>query len=430
MAEVRIFPEVKAGVPAWMGSVGVKPGEWLSMTKAQLRTMQRPDKPLKVQVWATGMLHTAAYQGEAAFTMRHGKRVPLTPGDIIKELWGVAKEFYSAQRAAGATDAQIKGLREDKYHLRRALEELEDEGVCARLTHEGVPLKDVPPEKRQQLHGRIRLLFWLKPAAAGEATVEREWRRQIARLEEPEEGAKIWPLRTRIRLITQLLDFPKPGKTEIADASYIERVECALAAAKAAFKGAMEGLLGKGATGRPLEGFTEKPLDGATGWTAFERKDERNGSAPSCSPDLYKEVAAAAVVVESAAAPPPPPLPSPESQTPNTNAFLAREMGMYGFPVDRHLATRLGKYLPLEKVAEFCKFLRWKNAQRPQAIAPGLYPTIASEFIQDYDGRCPSDAPVKRGVDGRTPEERKQIIEIALAEERSRKHAGVKSNSR
>ena len=77
-----------------MAQFGIKKGEYLSMTKAQLKTQQRPDRPLKVQVWATGMLHCAGYQSQAAMTMRNGKKVPLAPNDIIRELHNIACKYF------------------------------------------------------------------------------------------------------------------------------------------------------------------------------------------------------------------------------------------------------------------------------------------------------------------------------------------------
>src|SRR5579862_9431871 len=81
------------GVPIWMAQLGLKRSGWLNLSKAQLRTMQEPGKPLKVRVWATGMLHSPGYKGQEAFRMRNDKRVPLTPRDIIDELFRVAKEY-------------------------------------------------------------------------------------------------------------------------------------------------------------------------------------------------------------------------------------------------------------------------------------------------------------------------------------------------
>ena len=81
------------GVPVWMAELGVKKSEWLSLSKAQLRTMQAPTKPLKVRLWATGMLHSPGYRGEEAFRMRNNKKFPLAPTDIIEELFRVAKQL-------------------------------------------------------------------------------------------------------------------------------------------------------------------------------------------------------------------------------------------------------------------------------------------------------------------------------------------------
>jgi hypothetical protein len=121
--------------------------------------MQRPDKPLKVQIWATGMLHSPGYQGELACTMRNGKKVPLTSGDIINELFVVAKKYYTAG-GIKATEEEMAQRKETKEHVRRALRELEEDGVALRQDDTGVPLRDLA-EDPQETGERT-------PGAAGE----------------------------------------------------------------------------------------------------------------------------------------------------------------------------------------------------------------------------------------------------------------------
>ena len=218
----------------WMGQFGIKDGEYLSMTKAQLRTQQRPDRPLKVQVWATGMLHTAGYQGEVAMTMRNKKQVPLAPNDIIKELYAAAVKYF---RDGGiqASDAELEKLRETKETIRRALSALEEDGVCQRTDDQGRLLSDLSDAESRKLgNGKIRLCFFLRPKSATAKTVEQDWRERGVKAQEATVD-EIRLLTPPIWKILNIFQIEKPGKATLSNAEFQQRVNHAYESAKKVF---------------------------------------------------------------------------------------------------------------------------------------------------------------------------------------------------
>lgn len=179
----------------WMNAYGIRPDERLAVTKEQLQPMQWPNKPLKVQLWATGMLHSPGYAGELAqTTVVHGsgetKRkqvVPLTAALIAHELATIALRWYTdaqidtdpflkqakpellerfpePRTVADNTRIKIHVLRWPKQDLRQAMEELEDEGLLERRAVDGRLLREMPAAERRRLpSGSIRLFFYLRP---------------------------------------------------------------------------------------------------------------------------------------------------------------------------------------------------------------------------------------------------------------------------
>ena len=115
-----------SSVPDWLAAAGIGPTEYITVTKPQLKFLQRPYYTLKLQVWATVILHTAGYKGEEAFTMRNGLRIPLTSAHIVSELHAAAKEYYTAEGIA-MSPQQAASLREDKETVRKILAELEED---------------------------------------------------------------------------------------------------------------------------------------------------------------------------------------------------------------------------------------------------------------------------------------------------------------
>ena len=233
MADAR--PDTKKSLAQnWMGQFGIKDGEYLSMTKAQLRTQQRPDRPLKVQVWATGMLHTAGYQGEVAMTMRAKRKVPLAPNDIIKELYATAVKYF---RDGGiqASDAELEQLRETKETIRRALSALEEDGVCQRTDDQGRLLSDLSDAESRKLgNGKIRLCFFLRPKSATAKTVEQDWRERGVKAQEATVD-EIRLLTPPIWKILNIFQIEKPGKATLSNAEFQQRVNHAYESAKKVF---------------------------------------------------------------------------------------------------------------------------------------------------------------------------------------------------
>jgi hypothetical protein len=230
------------GVPDWMAAFGIKPGEWLDVAKFQLRSQMRPGpgRTLKSQVWACGILHTAGYKGERAITMHGGKKFNLTPAVIIRELHAEALEYY---RSAGVeiTDDQSKKLKETKEHVRRSIEDLEDDGVCDRKA-DGASLQTLSTEQRQRLpSGRIEYHFYLKPQAANPEAVKKEWARFVADPTSPHDVSKVevatgWLPPVPISQVLKAFGFERPGKEVITSPDYQKIVSRAWESAKKVFE--------------------------------------------------------------------------------------------------------------------------------------------------------------------------------------------------
>lgn len=271
-------------VPAWMLDLGVKPKEWLNMTKAQLRSQQRPDKPLKVQVWATGMLHTSGYNTQEATTLRNGKKVPLTPGDIATELFTMAKQYYQVA-GVKASEKEFAALKESKEDLRQALKDLEDDGVAMRTDAKGTPLRELSADQLRRLpSGRTRMLFWAIPRQPDPIDVASEWQQRLP--PEPPESApddpdlpsavygEVGKISLPLPPIWQILKGLKIGdsetaqiKAKIANPAYQKTVERAWLAARKIFIEVVTESL-------PDEVGPESPREVGTTGGAFETKDE------------------------------------------------------------------------------------------------------------------------------------------------------------
>jgi hypothetical protein len=288
-------------VPPWMADLGLKAGPdgWLNASKAQLRAMQRPDKDLKVRVWATGILHAPGYNGQEALIVRskNGQKESLRPGDIIWELFQIAKKYY-AGAGIKATDAEWAKLKESKERLREAMSELEDEGVAQRTDAKGTPFDQLSIEQRQRLpSGRTRMFFWLFPRNAKPENVLLEWeqfqKRQTTSSHEAEKP-EVTPTALPVPPIWQILkvfQIEKPDKAQISNPDYQKRVERARVAAREVF---LEVVL------QPLpvydaEVVPGRPPEVAPTAGAFESKAEsrtvgvEQASRPAASPvPLYK----------------------------------------------------------------------------------------------------------------------------------------------
>lgn len=245
--------------------------------------MQRPDKELTEQVWATGMIHSNGYQGELAYTMNGGERVPLTASDIAAELHKEALRYY---KPAGLTAAEQDALRETKGHIRRAIESLEEQGVCERRRAEDdKPVRELSADEQQRLsHGKVLLYFWHVPRNANPDLVRENWRIQSERLvnSEPETRAQslvalgdhpMVPSIPPIKLILKTFGISGLGVyAHFANPAYTEPLARAWENAKKSFiaelapileaiEGTAEGTptkIGEGPTAGTLEGTTTR----------------------------------------------------------------------------------------------------------------------------------------------------------------------------
>ena len=385
-----------AGVPAWMAAVGIKPGEWLILTKSQLRAMQRPDRPLKVQVWATGMLHTAAYQGEEAFTMRNGKQVRLSASDIIKELHRVAIKFYTEGGLKLAPE-QLAKLREDKKHIRRALESLEEDGVCQRTDKQRNPIRQLPMEVRERMHGATRLFFWAEPRRADPQVIAREWSRAAALLLVAEgKGPKSWALLPPIPQILKLFGIPQKSKADFeADPDFSTRVERGYLEAKKIFLEIVAGRPVEGPSGEPLKDALQEPLKGPTPGGAIERNVRKEqGNLPSGGRSFSGAVGQGGFAPSSmgATAPPNPPpaevagTPLVEPQNPPTRRESTARTNREDIPALCQIFERLQNELRKTNIPKLRGHPFAKRA-KPDLKNQGDQTTL--RLIQTALGSCP-----------------------------------------
>lgn len=248
------------GPPDWLTKAGIEPGEFLIPSKPQLRAWQRPGHMLKVQVWATLMLHAAGYQGELAVIMIKGGRVRnLASMDIVEELFQAAIAHY---RGAGITPKPIKKgrteeletgweyLRETRQSIRRALEDLEEDGVCERQSRDGTPLRELTEAELRRLPaGSGQLHVWAKPRPTKPENVRAEWEERLNRASEEKANdvAIGWLPTSSIQLILNTVAktipgislFPeKPTRAEIEDPLYQSRFQKAWEIAARSFANA------------------------------------------------------------------------------------------------------------------------------------------------------------------------------------------------
>ena len=95
--------------------------------------------------------------------MANGKRIPLTPALIAKQLHEV-DVLYFAEAGKILSPEQNAALRPSRQHVRRALEDLDNDGLAERRTNTGALLRDLSIEELQRLPtGRVRLRFFTRP---------------------------------------------------------------------------------------------------------------------------------------------------------------------------------------------------------------------------------------------------------------------------
>jgi hypothetical protein len=147
-------------------TIAVEPGEYYFNTKARgRRQMKVRISPEARQVYSCLELATMGFQQEQAVTMENGKQRPLTPTDIARQT----------------------GL--SKQNVRRAMEELDIEGLAERRSDDGGPLRN----------GHILIYSWAVPRArktekgSQRATTFPAWF--------PPEWEPLKPLINRLRLV-------------------------------------------------------------------------------------------------------------------------------------------------------------------------------------------------------------------------------------
>jgi hypothetical protein len=365
-------------VPEWMAALGLtKDRGWLTMSKDQLRTMQRPERPLKVRVWATGMLHTASYKGEDAKTMRKGSPnpVPLTPADIITELQIASREYYQ-EAGIRLMPADISRLRETKENLRRALDGLEDEGIAMRFDAAGVPLRNLSVDQRRRLSGgQTRMKFWLVPRKPNPDTVAAEWERINSEENGPNTGSsevvkKCLPLNA-IAQILNALNLGKIEKAKIEDPKYRGKIEAWMVAAGELWK-----QMDIGAESGPEVGAESGPEVGAESGPEVGAESGPEVGAESRTLKNNREINVESIAGRSVV---PPSLNSESHQTASVSSpeptdrpitdlriktFLADTFPGINFPIESEVLERIGATIRNESNWEQFKAATLKNGPK------------------------------------------------------------------
>ena len=403
--ETKQTAEKRSYIPEWMVPYGIKSKDWLSMAKKQLRSQMRPDRPLKVQVWACGMLHTAGYQGELARTMVRtkdgSKIVNLTPAIIIGELYdeavayyksaGVEETFDEVVREDGSVDkvSVFARLKETKEDIRSAIQELERDGVCDRRAG-GSSIRTMTPEQLRRLpSGRIEYHFYLEPKAANPETVGKQWAALLepaissADMSKVEVGIPSLPP-IPISQVLKVFGVERPGLKVFTSPEYHEKVCRGWLAAKKIFLEVVNGSL-------PQVGEPEGPQVGAAAG-AFEHIREQDVERPSSSSKVVVEVDPGKAATTTKNGPPPGATsikdgapPEPPIQTgPMPDAEFTERLVAIFIDASRpspspKQARDLADSLPSHPVArvEFLAFLCGKMRRIKHA---GVLPSVAGEF--------------------------------------------------
>lgn len=163
------------GTPShWMDKYGIEFKDRLTASKAQLEANNRYSYPLNRRLYSILVLGAAGYQSEVAHSMRNGIKVEMQHTDIRGALHKADVKHF---REAGypLTKEHLAKLYTDKDRIRRALAEIEEDGLCERRCN-GVPLREMSEKDRQaRLNGKIQIYVWLRPRNANPEAIRQDW---------------------------------------------------------------------------------------------------------------------------------------------------------------------------------------------------------------------------------------------------------------
>lgn len=186
--------EFQPGIPKWLAAHNIGKGEWTQAIKTQYRSLMQPRFPLKVKLWAFGMLHTVAYQTEEAVTLQDGKRRPIRPQDAIREIHRIGVRCW---RAAGITD-NVDRLKESRQNIRRAFDDLEKDGICERRrAADNKPFRELQESEKKKLNGgKVKYIFYFQPRDPDGEAIRQDYRERIAAIVANEADRSSHPLTT------------------------------------------------------------------------------------------------------------------------------------------------------------------------------------------------------------------------------------------
>jgi hypothetical protein len=151
------------------------------------------------------MLHSAGYRGELAYRLHRGIKVPVQARDIIHELDAATRAYYNGVAPA----VELNRFSVDQDHMRRAILELEADGLCERRVS-GKPINMLASnEKTGNLNGR-EIWVWLSPRPAKPEVVKADWETEKQANKKRKKPPQIWGVFFPIRKILKLVKIHSP----------------------------------------------------------------------------------------------------------------------------------------------------------------------------------------------------------------------------
>jgi len=161
-----------------------KPGQYFAAQATSEAYRQRPYQPFKLRVESILRMASEGQDSELCVRPRRESdgadapaRVPLSSADILNKDQINRVSYYRAGHVKGRLD----NLRETFAHLRRALVELEEEGVCQRERRsDQKPLRELPEDERRALKaGDIQIRRWKTIRQPAEHIVRRQYEDEV-----------------------------------------------------------------------------------------------------------------------------------------------------------------------------------------------------------------------------------------------------------
>lgn len=136
----------KPYVPPFLAKAGLKPGEWMQISKLTVGVLCRPNMELKVRILGALMLQAFGYEEELAVVMAKDRfrEKTVTSGITPQGIANVLNRATIAELKASGTvlPEELKAaVRISRQQIRKALAEMEDDGLILRARSNGPTTK-------------------------------------------------------------------------------------------------------------------------------------------------------------------------------------------------------------------------------------------------------------------------------------------------